>query len=46
MTRYTTQSFAALAALLLAIGLWAPTIAPVTEGTAVSAAVMTAPELA
>lgn len=46
MTRYTTQSFAALAALLLAIGLWAPTIAPVTDSTAVSAAVMTAPELA
>lgn len=46
MTRYTTQGFAALAALLLAAGLWAPTVAPVTGSTAVAAAVMTAPVVA
>jgi hypothetical protein len=46
MTRYTTQSFAALAAFVLAIGLWVPTVAPVADTAIVTVAVAAAPEMA
>ncbi len=46
MTRYTTQSFAALAAFVLAMGLWVPTVAPVADTAIVTVAVAAAPEMA
>ena len=45
MTHHATQSLAAIAVLLIAIGLWAPTLASVSDGR-IAVAIAATPEMA
>lgn len=46
MTRYASQSLAAFAALALAIGIWLPTLAPVTGAATYAVTASNGAELA